>query len=414
MKETRLEKNRVLEHYLNIREQNLLDDEDNAVILLDIDILINRINCVKQAFGVNAEHTVAIKSNPLFEVLKQITSLNFGLEAASFEEVQMAVQLDSKVVWDSPAKTVAELKASQQIQNLLINANDLSELNKVVEHSSEAQIGLRINPHLNASKHSSMNVSNEYSKFGESLANREAIISSILNSPGSVNTLHVHTSSQNIDYSSQIKAIRLVIDLANEINKRHTNRIKTVDIGGGFPVGFDAHTHFHISNYANELKQQCPELFDGSFDLVTEFGRYYHANSGICYSIIENVKHFENHQTIIHHVGADLLLRESYNREQWPHELGIIRTTNWNQESEISSDIGGPLCFGGDYIEKGTQLPKASVGDILTISDIGANSFSLWSKHCSRPFPKIIAHTSGNYRVIKEKESLASILSFWK
>jgi diaminopimelate decarboxylase len=414
MKEARLNGSNIIEHYHKIISNNLWTPADNALILLDFDILNNRIECVQQAFGENATHTVAIKSNPLFEVLKHITSLNFGLEAASFEEVQMATEFEGNVVWDSPAKTKSELKASEQIQHLLINANDLAELHKVVEHTSNAKIGLRINPHLNASQHSSMNVSSEHSKFGESLSNRELIISSIINGPDEICNLHVHTSSQNVDFSSQIKAIRLVIDLALEINKQQPNRIKSIDIGGGFPVGFEATTHFHISDYAHQLKLQCPELFDGRFNLITEFGRYYHANSGVCFSTIESVKHFQNHQTIIHHVGADLLLRESYNREQWPHEIGVIHNNNWSLEQTTNSDIGGPLCFGGDYIEKGMCLPKASAGDVLTISDIGANSFSLWSRHCSRPFPKVIAHNNGNYNVIKEKESLASILNFWR
>jgi diaminopimelate decarboxylase len=112
MKEARLNGSNIIEHYHKIISNNLWTPADNALILLDFDILNNRIECVQQAFGENATHTVAIKSNPLFEVLKHITSLNFGLEAASFEEVQMAAEFEGNVVWDSPAKTKSELKAS--------------------------------------------------------------------------------------------------------------------------------------------------------------------------------------------------------------------------------------------------------------------------------------------------------------
>lgn len=62
-------------------------------------------------------------------------------------------------------------------------------------------------------------------------------------------------------------------------------------------------------------------------------------------------------------------------------------------------------------------MVNAQEGDLLVIQDIGANTFALWSRHCSRPFPKVIAYNSdmngADMHIAKERESFASIRDFW-
>ena len=58
-------------------------------------------------------------------------------------------------------------------------------------------------------------------------------------------------------------------------------------------------------------------------------------------------------------------------------------------------------------------------GDYVCVHDAGANSLSLWSRHCSRLVPPV--HTferleGGGVRVnkVKEAESLERLLEVWK
>jgi diaminopimelate decarboxylase len=51
-------------------------------------------------------------------------------------------------------------------------------------------------------------------------------------------------------------------------------------------------------------------------------------------------------------------------------------------------DIAGPLCFAGDYLGHGVVLPKGiQEGHYLFIDHTGANTYALWSRHCSRTLP---------------------------
>ena len=109
-----------------------------------------------------------------------------------------------------------------------------------------------------------------------------------------------------------------------------------------------------------------------------------------------------------------MFLRECYNPGSWFHKISTLGTDFMIKKGPSSAtDVAGPLCFGGDYIRRGVLLPDVSPDDWLAIHDVGANSFSLWSRHCSRPFPKVIAMDAGFASVKKERESLESVISFW-
>ena len=89
-------------------------------------------------------------------------------------------------------------------------------------------------------------------------------------------------------------------------------------------------------------------------------------------------------------------------------------------KSDALYDIAGPLCFGGDKIGKGVQLPLAlSEGDFIVALDSGANCLSLWSHHCSRVPPPVYAYSRSDDGDVKlslvrsMKNAQEKTLDFW-
>ena len=393
-----------------VLSSHLIEEEESAFILYDFNVLDQRIQEVNSCFGDHAKHTVAVKSNPLLKVLEWIGNMGHGMECASFEEVLLAQKAGASfIAWDSPAKTKSEIKHSNEVEGLLINADSLKELRSIIELNDRAEIALRINPQSETGSHASMTVSGQYSKFGEPISNRTQIIEAIIEAEDRVTGLHVHSSSQTARFEKMSEAIRRVIDLALDINSKRPGTIEFIDIGGGFPTAYTDQENYDIKAYANLLRKLCPELFDGTFRMVTEFGRYYHANAGWTASRMHDVKSFDGHQVVILHVGADLFLREAYNPGIWHHDMIVVGAED---HPKLTTDVGGPLCFGGDYIAKGIELPKAQADGWMIIRDTGANSFSLWSRHCSRSFPKVIGFQNKPV-LLKARESFDDIASFW-
>lgn len=413
----RIDRNRAYRIFNSAQSSQLLDEEDHLVIFYDFKILDHRLSAVKDAFPLSAQHSVAIKTNPLLEVLKYISKRGFGLEAASYEECQLAFSAGANsIFWDSPAKTRRQILASTYDPGIAINADSIDDAKMIFQTGYSNEIGLRINPQTGQNAHESMSVAGQYSKFGHPISDRNHLIKFITSNP-TIRRLHVHSSSQSKDLNKLSDGVRSVIDLANEINSSATNQIQTINIGGGLAVSYLNEECPTVEEYAAILKSRCPEIFDETYTVQTEFGRYYHANAGFTVSNVAQIKRIDSHQIAILHSGADLFLREAYNPGAWPHRIEIIGE-KLEERKRLTTDLAGALCFGGDYLMKGVEIPELKLDDKVVILDTGANSFSLWSRHCSRSFPKVIGVLEVEpgqfeYSVIKERESIENIIKFW-
>ena len=224
--------------------------------------------------------------------------------------------------------------------------------------------------------------------------------------------------SQGCPLELLLKGVGVVYELALEINSRIKGRqINIFDLGGGYPVNYKKEDDApSMKDYAGAIKNMYPLLFNGEFKLITEFGRYYFANSAFALSRIDNIKHQEGASTIVSHLGADFLLRRVYNPESWHHDISVITGSGEIKKNGLKNYvIGGPLCFAGDVIAKDIQLPEAAAGDYLLISDVGAYTLSMWSRYNSRQLPKVIGYYNKEDEIfiLKERETLEQVLQFW-
>src|SRR5262245_16635218 len=136
--------------------RGLIAKETRAVVFHDLGRMKARLAEIAARFPRSAQHTVAIKANPLIEVLRAIAALGVGLEAASLEEVELALAAGcppARVVYDSPAKTNEELWRALSL-GVRINADNFIELSRIAEIrsnlASESAVGLRVNPLVGA------------------------------------------------------------------------------------------------------------------------------------------------------------------------------------------------------------------------------------------------------------------------
>ncbi len=408
--------------YRSALNLGLIDEQDTVVVFVDFSVIDDRLRRLGDAFPQHSLHAVAIKTNPLTTVLSHIVKKGFGLEAASLGEVFLAsnVGLEAeRLVFDSPAKTVSEIKhLSKNMPGLRINANSIDELDRYRCSDSGFRLGLRVNPLVGSKSVDSMNVSTLASKFGIPINETSSLVRACLKWED-LDCLHLHVGSQFTDLKPTVNAVRKVLDLAATVNRQAgVDKIRYIDIGGGFPVNYGAGKPYFIEDYACELRRNCEELFDGKYSLITEFGRYVHANACWAVSNIEYMKRRHNGVTLITHSGADMFLRECYNPQDWQLRFSVMEESGIFKEGvDISADVAGPLCFGGDYIGKSVGLANVSAGDRLVLHDIGANTFALWSRHCSRPFPKVISLNSVEdaavVEVAKDRETYEDIVNFW-
>lgn len=386
--------------YKTARAESLIDEHDTALIFYSRKLLLNRLDHLKKEFGRGVHHTVAIKTQNTAAVLRAIIGYGFGLEAASREEIEWAMSCGlepTRIVFDSPAKTRAEIRwCEKNCAGMITNANCVDELARYSD-DSPLHIGLRINPEVHVDAPGVYNVSRAGSKFGEPLSNRQRIVEAALQKP-LITGLHVHVGSGIDDFSGNIKAIEKVVDLASAIDFERSRKklppLTFIDIGGGV-LAKSADIQSGLTDFAQNIRKRLPELFD-RYEVLTEFGRFVHTDNAFTVSNVEYILpgSGDASPTAILHVGADMFLRRAYADADNAHDIAVL-----SPEGDLKTDrpthrinLAGPLCFAGDYLYRDIDLPTVVSGDKIVLLQSGANNTAMWSRHCSRDIPKLLTY----------------------
>jgi diaminopimelate decarboxylase len=412
-----------------IAERGLLKREDTAAIFYDLSWLKERIADLAAIFPDSALHAIAVKANPLVRIMKKVAKTGAGFEAASLPELCLAQKTGiaaEKIVYDSPAKTLQELEYAIQ-SGVHINADSLAELARIDEllkkSPPKGTIGVRINPQVGTGAISALSVAGDYSKFGVPIKQQRQALAECFLKYEWLSGVHLHVGSQGCEIELIAKGIETVLSFAREINelfksKNLARRIAIFDIGGGLPVSYHHEkTAASMAEYKALLESRFPDLFDGRFKLVTEFGRWIYAHSGWTASRVEYVKREAHINTAMIHVGADLLLRKCYRPEEWHHEIALA-DCHGRLKSGLDANkynIAGPLCFAGDIVAREISLPEVEENDYIIIHDTGAYALSMWSRYNSRQIPQVIGYyeDGDKFEVLRERESIERIVEFW-
>jgi len=219
------------------------------------------------------------------------------------------------------------------------------------------------------------------------------------------------------------------VDFAEAVNAAcGIQRITTVDLGGGMPVDYhtdniDSYAPHGITpeQYVAALARQVPELFCGSYRIITEFGRWVSAKCGLLISRVEYTKTAGGRRIASIHAGADLFLRTCYQPSAWPHRVSV-----WDDNGKFRDpaagptdtwDVVGPVCFRGDIVAEEISLPRAlSSGDHIVIHDAGAYTLAMHSRYNSRQAPPVYSISSGGgiLDVLVAQQSKDDALAMWQ
>jgi len=452
-----------------------------ALILYDESALLHGYHSLLTAFTVSSSsptlpppppplHCLAVKSCPLSHILHTALRAGLGMEAASWGEVTQALRCGcppDRIVYDSPCKPLEEIQAALS-KGVRININSWQELDKVCVAlkggSTRSAIGIRVNPLVGAGSIAALSTATANSTFGIALTAeaRIKIIQTFIDMPA-LSALHCHVGSQGMPLGLLVEGARITTQLAEDIDAAcGCKRIVDIDIGGGLSVNYAADEPVpSFDDYARALSLACPSLFERR--VLTEFGKSLLSKAAIIVSTIEDVivHHHQQREeeeeevasvqrpsvTAVTHVGADLLLRTAYCPDKFSHRISLCDAYTYEPISSTTSTapppsspnaalrlqhqhctealvtFAGPLCFSGDVLAKNLPLPLPIQGDLCVIHDAGANTLSLFSRHCSRLAPAVwgfacSASSDGDGHIVhiacvKEMESMNDMLRFW-
>ena len=172
--------------------------------------------------------------------------------------------------------------------------------------------------------------------------------------------------------------------------------------------------------YSRHLRQEVPRLFSGDFIVVTEMGRAVVATSGWFVSRIEYTKIASGRLIGITHAGGNMFVREVYMGSTWFHPITVYDGSGCRKTADVKCvDLACPLCFSGDLIAKGLDLPSFQQGDYLVYHHTAAYSIGMYSMYNSIATPPVYLYSVAKetnevtVKLIKREESVEQITTFW-
>ena len=337
----------------------------------------------------------SIKTNPFDPVIQIVTKQGFGADASSVNEVFKAdaagITAD-KIFYSTPGKTSDDIEATYgRCVHIADSFHELELLDKAADaHDEVLRVGVRINPCAG------FNESEGSSKFG---IDEEFLFSSEMQLAAfehlTISGVHMHLKSQVLSAEQLGLYYERCYDLAVRTNELKNTDIRFVNFGSGIGMVYDADTQSDVD--LDRLAETLKKIRDRNTVslgavLYIETGRFVVGNAGKYYTIVTDIKESRGTKYLIVKNGLNGFSRPAIAqllKNAWGHypESGMeplytcsnevtVRVINEEHEKEIVT-IVGDLCTAQDVICSNVAANKASIGDLIEITNAGSYGFTL-------------------------------------
>tara|TARA_B100002052_G_scaffold111317_1_gene102721 strand:+ start:6432 stop:7646 length:1215 start_codon:yes stop_codon:yes gene_type:complete len=368
----------------------------------------NILKFKKNFIKINPLICFAVKSNNNKTILNEIARLGVGADVVSKGELMAALKSKinpKKIVFSGVGKTYDEINFAVKKKILLINAESKSEIETILKVAKKINktidIGIRLNPNVDANTIKEITTGKNSNKFG--LSEKEVInlinyykTSKYLN----IRCLSVHIGSQitsHIPYLKMLKTVQKIIDKSNF-------NFKYIDLGGGMGINYGQNSkELNYKKYSDKINKFVKK---NKVNIIFEPGRSIVGNVGYLLTKIIYIKKTSKINFIIVDAGMNDLMRpalyKAYHR--------IIPTKKNKRKVSKRHDFVGPICETTDKFLSLNSYQKLDEGDNIVICDVGAYGKVLSSNYNLRVGANEVLIKNSKVFRIRKKERLESII----
>ncbi len=368
----------------------------------------NILKFKKNFIKINPLICFAVKSNNNKTILNEIARLGVGADVVSKGELMAALKSKinpKKIVFSGVGKTYDEINFAVKKKILLINAESKSEIETILQVAKKINktidIGIRLNPNVDANTIKEITTGKNSNKFG--LSEKEVInlinyykTSKYLN----IRCLSVHIGSQitsHMPYLKMLKTVQKIIDKSNF-------NFKYIDLGGGMGINYGQNSkELNYKKYSDKINKFVKK---NKVNIIFEPGRSIVGNVGYLLTKIIYIKKTSKINFIIVDAGMNDLMRpalyKAYHR--------IIPTKKNKRKVSKRHDFVGPICETTDKFLSLNSYQKLDEGDNIVICDVGAYGKVLSSNYNLRVGANEVLIKNSKVFRIRKKERLESII----
>jgi len=352
--------------------QKLALEQGTPIFVIDHERIRQNYKEFREALP-NVQIYYAVKANSDPGIVNTIYDLGGSFDVASMPEFMIVYEhiksmpdkerqdwIWDKIIYANTIKPIDTLKSLNQYKPLVTFDNS-EELKKIKAYAPDAGVVLRIRvPNTGSMVELS-------SKFGADPGEAADLIVEAFGMGLVVEGLSFHVGSQCTNFENYVQALQLAANIIKEAETRSGQRIKILDIGGGFPVKYNYKVKA-FKTLARKLNTEFKRLFPPDVEIIAEPGRFMVANACTlvakvigkafrdgkpCYYINDGVYHTFSGQVFDHCNYPVNAFKEG--------------------DKQVSA-VFGPTCDAFDTITLSAELPDREINDLVYAENIGAYS----------------------------------------
>jgi len=371
--------------------------------------------------------------------LDQVRGTGINVEVNAGGELWKAQRVGfspRQIIFNGVAKTTAEIGAAIDAGVRALIVDSTYELERVAEVARErarpARVDLRIDVDVATLTHPGL-MTTHGGKAGIDLDEAlEAFAFAHAHEFLDPRGLHLHIGSQITGVEPYGKAVRMGLDLIDQVEADVGLRLDHINAGGGFAIPYRDQpvcepvdyfcSPLTLDDYAeaicDELERHRPDL-----KLMLEPGRSIAGNTAILVSGIENAKlkgvrdangaRVGDERWLTVDAGFNTLLEHTNYR--WYYRTIVASRADEAPDGDFR--LAGPLCDGGDVFAGDDDTPyrrfpaATAPGDVIVFFDTGAYTLEMMTPYNGRPPAAAYAVHAGEVGLIRTPESFDDLIA---
>ncbi|HOS74908.1 MAG TPA: type III PLP-dependent enzyme [Verrucomicrobiota bacterium] len=353
--------------------QHLARQHGTPLFVVDHDELRRNYAQFKQGLP-RVQVYYAVKANPDPAIVKTFYEAGAGFDVASMPEFRIVHQyiehlpeperqawIWDKIIYANPIKANETLRELDPYKPL-VTFDNAEEIGKIRNYAPHAGLVLRLWVPNTGS------VVELSTKFGAAPGEAVDLILAADKAGLKVEGLSFHVGSQATNFENYVAALNLAANVFQEARDRGYTRMNLVDIGGGFPVPYDA-TVKPFAELAGIINSELDRLFPQDIQILAEPGRFLVATAAVAISQIigkamRNGKLCYYINDGVYHTFSGVL----FDHCQYPLQA-------FKGGAPQICSVFGPTCDALDVVSLAEHLPaNLELGDLLYSKNIGAYS----------------------------------------
>ncbi len=363
----------------------------------DKSVMTRKIEQLRAILPKDIALNYAMKANPMSAVVRHMVSLTDGVDVASTQEMDVALDAGAHpqdISLAGPGKTESELHRAA-VAGITVHVESEREIRILNQYAKttgrKTRIAIRVNPDFEL-KASGMKMGGGPKQFGIDAERVPQVLRDLATTQLEFCGFHIYSGSQNLRPDSIIEAQTKTLNLAIELAKHASGPVTHLNIGGGFGIPYFPGEQIldlislqeHFQSLVTHARHALPQA-----RLIIELGRYLVGEAGIYVCKVNDRKISRGQVYLVTDGGLHHHLAASGNfgqviRKNYPV---VIANRIQGNKREIASVVG-PLCTPLDLLADRMELAEAEEGDLVAVLQSGAYGFTASPlKFLSHPEP---------------------------